>query len=102
MTDLSPDIEAELAALADGSLEPERRERVLERVRASPELGAALAEQHQAVAVTAAVGVRAPEALRGQVEAMLAPHGGRPARLPAASRRPRLGVAAAALTTAAV
>jgi hypothetical protein len=70
MTDLLRDTELELAALADGSLTPERRERTLARVRASSELRAALAEQRRAVELTAAVDVRAPESLHRSVEAM--------------------------------
>jgi hypothetical protein len=102
MTDLSRDTELELAALADGSLAPERREQALERVRCSRELQGALAEQRRAVELTAAVGVRAPASLHRQVEAMFAPtrRGNR--------RRfamPRVGLAvaaAAALAAAAV
>jgi hypothetical protein len=74
MTDLLRDTELELAALADGSLTPERREEVLARVRASSELQAALAEQRRAVELTAAVDVRAPESLHREVEAMLTPN----------------------------
>jgi hypothetical protein len=70
MTDLPRDTEFELAALADGSLAPERREQALERVRGSRELQAALAEQRRAIELTAAVAVRAPASLRSRVEAM--------------------------------
>ncbi|HEY2632975.1 MAG TPA: hypothetical protein VGI26_11435, partial [Solirubrobacteraceae bacterium] len=72
MTEITPDIEMELAALADGSLTPEQRERALERVRESPALQAALDEQRRAVSLTASVDVRAPVGLHNQVEAMLA------------------------------
>ncbi len=74
MTNPLRDTEFELAALADGSLAPERRERALARVSASSELQAALAEQRRAVELTAAVDVRAPESLHREVEAMLAPN----------------------------
>lgn len=104
MSELTPDIEMELAALADGSLAGERRERAMERVSASPELGAALAEQRRALALTAAVEVRAPAALRGEVEAMIAPPRDRQARGRRAFRLPRVSVAvgATAIATAVV
>jgi anti-sigma factor RsiW len=53
----SPEIDAkvarDLAALADGSLEPARRAEVEALAARSPELAAALAEQRSAVALTA-------------------------------------------------
>jgi hypothetical protein len=85
--------ESELAALADGSLAPERREALLGRVRRSPELLAALAEQERAVRMIGAVDVPAPASLRGQVQAMLAPRARR-----RAFAMPRLGLAAGAAT----
>jgi anti-sigma factor RsiW len=56
----------ELAALADGSLAPERRAELEARVAASSELAALLAEQERAVsfARSAAAEVEAPETLR--------------------------------------
>ena len=48
---------AELAALADGSLAPERRERSRRAVAASPELAERLAEQERAVALARSVAV---------------------------------------------
>jgi hypothetical protein len=62
---------AELAALADGLLAPERRVALEARVAASPELADRLAEQQQAIALTrsAAEGVEAPAALRARIEA---------------------------------
>ncbi|HEY3050317.1 MAG TPA: anti-sigma factor [Gaiellaceae bacterium] len=62
---------AELAALADGSLAPERRAAVQARVAASPELADRLAEQERAVAFakSAAAEVEAPAALRARIEA---------------------------------
>jgi Anti-sigma-K factor rskA, C-terminal len=60
---------AELAALADGSLAPERRVALEARVAASPELADRLAEQQRAVAFArdAAADVEAPHALRARV-----------------------------------
>jgi len=87
---------AELAALADGSLEPERRDALEARVAASSELADRLAEQQRAVALTQSVaeGVGAPAALRARVEAQ------RPSRRGRATRR--LVLAGAATTAALV
>jgi Anti-sigma-K factor rskA, C-terminal len=90
---------AELAALADGSLSPERRAPLEARVAASPELADRLAEQQQAVelARSAVEGVEAPEALRARIDAER--------RLPRVSTSRRLvltGVAAAAVAVAAL
>jgi anti-sigma factor RsiW len=65
-----PDIEAELAALADGSLAPDRRAAVEAHVAASPELAERLAEQERAVAYSRGVAadVEAPAGLRRRVE----------------------------------
>ncbi len=84
---------AELAALADGSLAPDRRAALEARVAASPELADRLAEQRRAVALarSAAVEVEAPAALRARIEAR------RPARRPA---RPRRLVLVGAVATA--
>jgi anti-sigma factor RsiW len=71
MTDLPRDIEHELAALADGSLAPKRREQAHARVRDSRELQAALAEQQRAVELMGAVEVCAPASLHRQVEGMI-------------------------------
>jgi Anti-sigma-K factor rskA len=59
----------ELAALADGSLAPERRAELEARVAASSELAALLAEQERAVsfARSAAAEVEAPETLRVRI-----------------------------------
>jgi anti-sigma-K factor RskA len=61
---------AELAALADGSLAPERRVALEARIAASPELADRLAEQQRAVALawSAAEQVSAPASLRAQIE----------------------------------
>ena len=62
---------AELAALADGSLSPERRTALEARVAGSAELADRLAEQQRAVALTRAVAaeVEAPAALRARIDA---------------------------------
>ena len=62
---------ADLAALADGSLGPERRAALEARVEASAELADQLAEQRRAIALTqnAAAAVEAPAGLRARVEA---------------------------------
>lgn len=79
---------AELAALADGSLDPERRAAVAARVARSPELAALLAEQRRALALTnhAAATTEAPHAFR--------------ARVAAEQRRPRRAALVAAFATA--
>lgn len=87
---------AELAALADGSLAPERRTALEAQVDASPSLADLLAEQQRAVALTqsAAEEVEAPAGLRRRVEAR---------RSAPRERRPRLalvGVVAAGVAAA--
>lgn len=80
---LSPQDEADLAALADGRLDPERRDGVLARVAADPSLAVALERQRAAVAAitAAAAEVSAPVALRARVEEL--------PRAPVAPRRLR-------------
>jgi hypothetical protein len=89
---------AELAALADGSLAPERRPAVEARVAASPELAHRLAEQERAVELvrSAASEVEAPAALRARIE------GQRSARRVPGSRRFVLAGAAATAVLAVV
>ena len=88
---------AELAALADGSLAPERRVALEARVAESPELADLFAEQERAVALVrgAAAEVDAPLPLRARVEARP------PARRPA-PRRVVVWAGAAAAAAAAV
>src|SRR5262245_65328176 len=92
----------ELAALADGSIEPERRAALEARVASSPELADRLAEQRRAVALaqSAAAEVEAPAALRARIDARRQV---RPARV---SRRlvlvPAAATAALAITIAVV
>lgn len=90
-----PDAEiADLAALADGSLPPERRAALQARVDASPEVAEQLREQRLAVALarSAAAGVEAPPALRARVEAQR-----RVRRTRISSRLVLIGAAAAAI-----
>lgn len=88
----------ELAALADGSLSPERAAELEARVAASPELRERLDEQEQALALTraAVADVEAPAGLRSRIEAQRRPTN---ARVP---RRLALAGAAAAVAAAAV
>jgi len=90
---------AELAALADGSLAPERRAALEAQVAASPELADRLAEQERVVALTrsAAAEVEAPAGLRARVEAQ---RGSR--RAPMRSRFVLAGAAATAAAAAVV
>ena len=90
--------EIELAALADGSLAPERRAALQARVAASSELADRLAEQERAVALARSVAaeVEAPATLRARVGTERQAH---------RARRPRrlvlTGAAATAATAAA-
>lgn len=90
---------AELAALADGSVAPERRAELEERIDASPILADRLAEQERAVALLRGAGdeVEAPAGLRARLDAQ------RSARTVRTPRRLALGgVAAAAVAAAAI
>jgi hypothetical protein len=89
---------AELAALADGSLAPERRAALEARVAESADLADRLAEQQRAVALamSAAAEVEAPAALRARIDAR------RGMRRTRVSRRVVLIGAAAALVVAGV
>lgn len=91
--------EEELAALADGSLAPERQAAVEARVAASSELADRLAEQQQALSFTrsAAAEVEAPASLRTRVDAQR-----RPRRASAPQRFVLIGVAAAAVVAVAI
>jgi hypothetical protein len=107
----------ELAALADGSLEPAARDALLHRASESPELADALARQRSTLTAIRATEQPAPDALRERIAAMVdgapakAPRGAATAgdRRGPASRprflRPRtfaLGSTVAALAAAAV
>jgi hypothetical protein len=89
---------AELAALADGSLAPERRAALEARVAASSELADRLAEQQRAVALarSAAAEVEAPAALRARIDTR------RRARRVAMPPRPLLLIGAAVTAVLAV
>ena len=82
MTDEPQLPEAELAALADGSLPADRRAQLRARIEASPELAAALRQQERAVTMLRAVDEPAPTRLRARVGEMTdgAAHPARPRR----------------------
>lgn len=72
MTDISEDTQAQLAALADGTLEPERARRLREEMARSPSLAAALEEQQAALSALAAVAqAEAPTSLRDSLVAQI-------------------------------
>ena len=95
--DETPDEHAELAALADGSLDEGRRAELSARVAASPELDARLAEQQRAFALVrgAALEIAAPAGLRRRIEAQRERR-----RSPVRARLGPLGAAAAAAAVA--
>ena len=68
MTDELKHPEGELARLADGSLPADRQAGLLDEIRQSPELTAALAEQKRAVTMLRALDEPAPAALRAHVD----------------------------------
>jgi hypothetical protein len=70
MTDQSQLPEAELAALADGSLPADRRAQLRAQIEASPELASALTDQERAVTMLRALDEPAPAALRARVREM--------------------------------
>ena len=95
-----PDEFVELAALADGTLGAERRAALEERVAASPELAARLAEQQRALALirSAADEVGAPASLRVRTQGHARPLRARTPRFAAAG----IAVAAAAAAVIAI
>ena len=106
---LSPEEEADLAALADGRLDPARRAAVEARLAAEPELAAAFERQRVAVAAIgrAVEGTSAPLALRARIERLEAESGrgrrlGRVRRRAPARRLSWLIPAAAAMAAAAL
>jgi anti-sigma factor RsiW len=90
---------AQLAALADGSLPPDRRAELEAQVAASPELSARLAEQQRAVMLTrsASANVEAPARLRVRIDTQR-----RARRAPVSRRLVLVGAAAAAVLVVAV
>lgn len=103
---LSSEEEADLAALADGRLDPAHRAQVEARLAAEPELAAAFERQRVAVAAIgrAVEGTSAPLALRARIERLEAEsaRGGRPGRVRRApARRLSWLIPAAAATAAA-
>lgn len=95
----TPDENAELAALADGSLSAERRRALEDRVTRSPRLAALLAEQQLATSLVRGLDVTAPAALRARIQDMTRT-AKPPRRLPAL--RPRFALAAATAAAALV
>ena len=89
----------DLAALADGSLPPARREAVEAAVAASPELRRLVAAERRAVAAIGRLDDPAPEDLRRRVAAV--PRGS-PRAAPARGRRRAAALAAAAAAAAIV
>jgi Anti-sigma-K factor rskA, C-terminal len=91
--------EEELAALADGSLVPDRRADLEAQVADSSELAARLAEQQRAVTLTrsAAAEVEAPAALRARIEGRR-----RSSRVTTPHRLVLVGVTAAAVVAVAI
>src|SRR4051794_19371111 len=89
---------AELAALADGTLAAERRAELEARVAAAPELADELAEQQRGIALVRNAGatVEAPPSLRARVEALQRPEQRQPS-----ARRLRLVIPATATALAA-
>jgi Anti-sigma-K factor rskA len=84
--DTGADEPIELAALADGTLTPERRAALEASVAGSPELQARLAEQQRALTLIhgAAADVEAPAGLRRRVDAKRSARRRRPMRAPLA------------------
>lgn len=92
--------EAELASLADGSLEPSRQDELRAQIRSSPALARALAEQERAVGLVRSIGdVSAPEGLRARLESMVAEQT-MPAKRKRQRPRFRIGFALPAVATA--
>ena len=103
--DIDDALAADLAALADGSLDPARREQVLREVAGSPHAEAMLQEQQRALALLAKAGeAGAPDALEARVQELvearrrgrLRTAGARRSRV-RGFRRPALALTAAAV-----
>ncbi len=95
------DMQAKLAALADGTLAPGEREQALRQVDRQPELADELRTQRDALSVLASVeSVRAPESLHRSVESLMRSTPA-PASRGRRSRRLRLQVGVAGALAAA-
>ena len=88
MSERQANIESDLAALADGSLTPDQRQRALERVGADPRHAHELELQRRAVQLVRSVQVTAPASLHRQLSNTQRPT--------ARARRPRARVIAPA------
>jgi hypothetical protein len=102
---IPPDTEADLAALADGRLDPDTGAAVEARVAADPALAAALDQQRRGLAAIAAASITAPAGLRSRLEegggAGLRPRDdSRPVRAPRRRFRLRVWVPSAGLAGA--
>jgi hypothetical protein len=70
MSDTQNPLHADLAALADGSLRPERLAEVSALTEGSEELARDLREQREVISILNALEVKAPESLRDSIQAM--------------------------------
>lgn len=97
-TKLTASEQADLSALADGTIDPARRTAVEERIAASPELTAVFERERRVVAALhqARASDRAPERLRARIEAS------RPTRTTKTRRRATYGMGAAVALAAVV
>ncbi len=71
MNEQDPQTELDLAALADGSLAPERRAELDEQIQSSPELSRELELQRRALSLLSSSEVAAPESLHERVAALI-------------------------------
>jgi hypothetical protein len=94
MNDTDPDIDPQIAGLADGSLTGSERDELAARVEGSPALRTQLREQERAVALMRATDdIAAPASLRAAINELTAPAPAARSRRIAAPRwRPRLFV----------
>jgi anti-sigma factor RsiW len=96
MKDNAPDIYADLAALADGNLPPERGEQVQALAAASPQLAARLAEQRRVASLLGSIDDSAPPSLQHAIEVMAGEAKPRRGRVPRSRRWSLAGVGALA------
>lgn len=94
----SPELQAQLAALADGTLDPKRRARLLAQIEGLPELALAAQRQQQAATMIASLAqAAAPPTLHRAVEEMVSSV---PRRRRARPPRLRLAIAGGAMAAA--